>query len=237
MSLPQSIKIFLKQLPIKNMKGDEIFAAIVFFLAGGKKDVEILIGNVKKNWSKTLIGKTYNSGFAYRAQGFVDSRGKGTICLTGEGVEFVESLGGVASTHATGLVVFAKGSTHSFDKFLRTLFKNSKKDVYVVDAYVSGNIFDNLLDEVSKTVPIKFLYGNDLGGFAAKSTRFAKEYSFIAKENKQFHDRFVIVDSIGYIIGPSLKDAADKKPATVVILNSPDSKKLVELFANLWNEK
>lgn len=237
MSFPQNIKTFLKQLPLKNMKGEEVFTAIVFFLVAGEKNVEVQSKNVKNNWSKTLIEKAYNPGFAYRAQGRIDSCGKGKICLTNEGIEYIESLIETVPPSKTGLIVFKKGSTHSFDKFLRETFKKAKKNVDIVDTYVAGNIFDNLLDEVPKTTPIQFLYGNDTGGFITKSTRFATEFSFQKKENKQFHDRFLIVDGRGYIIGPSLKDAADKKPATLVILNDSDSRKLADLFSDLWNGK
>lgn len=237
MKLPQNIKTFLNQLPLKKMKGEEVFTAIVFFLAKGKKDAEIQIQNIKKNWSKTIIRKSYNSAFSNRAQGYVNPCGKGKICLTDEGIEYVDSLSQEIPASLTKLIIFSKGSTHSFDKFLRKVFKKAKKNVDIADTYVTGNIFDNLLDEIPKMVPLRFLYGNDNGGFVSKSQRFAKEYTFQSKESKQFHDRFVIVDDKGYIIGPSLKDAADKKPATLVVLSSIDSKKLSDLFSDLWTSK
>jgi len=234
MKLPQNIRTFLTQLPLKKMKGEEVFTVIVFFLANGKKDVEIQLQNVKKNWSKTIIRKSYNPAFSNRAQGYVNPCGKGKICITDEGIEYVDSLSQEIPTSLTKLIIFSKGSAHSFDKFLRKVFKKAKKNVDIADTYVMGNIFDNLLDEIPKVVPLRFLYGKDNGGFISKSKRFAKEYSFQSKESKQFHDRFVIVDGRGYIIGPSLKDAADKKPATVVAFNVEDSKKLIDLFTDIW---
>jgi len=92
MNLPQNIKTFLKQLPLKKMNGEEVFVAIVFFLVAGKKNIKIKSKNVKSNWSKTLIGKAYNSGFAHRAQGYTDSHDKGMICLTQEGLVLINSL-------------------------------------------------------------------------------------------------------------------------------------------------
>lgn len=237
MNLPQNIKTFLKQLPLKNMNGGEVFVAIVFFLAAGRKNVEVQNKDVKNNWSKTLIGKAHNPSFAHRAQGYVDSCGKGKICLTDEGIEYLESLIESARSSRTGLIIFKKRSSHSFDKFLRGIFKKAKKKVDIVDTYVDGNVFDNLLDEVSKSVPIQFLYGSDTGGFTSKSKRFAGEYNFNTKQSSQFHDRFILIDSKGYIIGPSLKNAADKKPATLVVLGDSDSKKLADLFLDLWGGK
>lgn len=237
MKLPQNIKSFLKQLPLEKMKGEEIFTAIAFFLAKGKRDTEIQIQDIRKNWRKVIIRKSYNSAFSYRAQGYVNPCGKGKVCLTDEGIEHIDSLGQEIPASLTKLIIFSKGSTHSFDKFLRKVFKKAKKNVDIADTYVAGNIFDNLLDETPKTVSIKFLYGNDNGGFVSKSERFAKEYTFQLKESKQFHDRFVIVDDRGYIVGPSLKDAADKKPAILIVLSTEDSKKLLALFSDLWTGK
>ncbi len=237
MKLPQNIKAFFNQLPLKKMKGEEIFTSIVFFLAKGEKEVEIQIQNVKKNWSKTTIQKLYNPAFSNRAQGYVNPCGKGKVCLTDEGIEYIDSLSQEILTSLTKLIIFSRGNTHSFDKFLREAFKKAKIKVNIADTYVAGNIFDNLLDQTPKTVPIKFLYGNDVGGFVSKSKNFAKEYNFQLKESKQFHDRFVIVDDRGYIVGSSLKDAADKKPTTLVVLSTADSKKLLALFSDLWTGK
>ena len=120
---------------------------------------------------------------------------------------------------------------------MRSVFKKATKNVDIADTYVAGNIFDNLLDEIPKTIPTRLLYGSDIGGFISKSKRFAREYNFQTKESRQFHDRFLIVDGKGYIVGPSLKDAADKKPATLVVLSDLDSKKLSDLFSDLWSGK
>lgn len=237
MNLPQNIKTFLGQFSLKDMSGEDIFIVMTFYIANGKKDIEVEIKDIKDKWSKTFLGKVYNSVFAYRAQGRIDPCGRGRVCLTNEGVEYVESFIRSISSSNPGLTIFKKGSAHSFDKFLRSIFKKAAKNVDIADTYVAGNIFDNLLDEIPDTVPIRFLYGNDVGGFVSKSVRFIKQYPFQQKESKQFHDRFIIVDGKGYIIGPSLKDAADKKPAVLVVLTDSDSKKLVDLFSDLWDGK
>lgn len=236
MDLPQNLKTFLKQFQLKTMSGNEIFVAIVFFLTQGK-NVEINIKEVIKNWSKTLLGKSFNSSFAHRAQGYINSCGRGKICLTNEGIAYIESLLCQTPSVHTTLVIFKNKNTHSFDKFLRNIFKKASKGVEIADTYVSGVIFDNLLDEISNKIPIRFLYDKDTGGFVNRAKRFTKEFSFCIKKSNSFHDRFLIVDGKGYILGPSLKDAADKKPATLVILGKDDSKKLEDLFLNFWNDK
>lgn len=237
MELPQNITTFLKGLPLKNMRGEDIFVAIAFFLAGGSGDVEVVVRAVESNWSKGLIGKKYNSAYPTRAKGRIHSTGPGRFTLTKEeGIPYIQGIIGEIPAHVTTLVVYQAGNAHSFDKFLRGVLQKAAVNVDIADTYVAGGLFDTLLDEIPKTIPINFVYGNDVGGFVARAGRFAAQYKIQIKESKQFHDRFLIVDGKGYVIGPSLKDAADKKPATVVVLNSHDSKKLISLFDEIWKK-
>lgn len=234
MDLPQNLTAFLKSLPIKTMSGNKIIVAIVYFLAKGNLSAEIETNTVKKSWSKTLLGKKYNDSFMHRALGYIHSCAKGKICLTQEGVDYINDFVQSVQNENTSLKIFSNNNSHSFDKFIRNLFKKASKTVDIADGYVSGAIFDNLLDEVPKNVTIRFLFGKDTGGFTQRANRFAKEYEFEKKQSNNFHDRFIIIDGIGYIIGPSLKDAADKKPASLVSLNKNDSVKLIKLFTCLW---
>lgn len=237
MELPKDIVTFLKRLPLKDMCGEDVFVAITFFLSKGSCEVEVGISEIENNWSKSVIGKKYNSGYSARAKGRTHSLGSGQWVLTEEGVSYVQKLVGEIPAFETTLLIFKQGNAHSFDKSLRSILKKAVQSVDLADTYVVGALFDTLLDKIPSTVPIRFAYGNDKGDFVAHGARFAKQYNFVAKELKQFHDRFLIVDGKGYIVGPSLKDAADKKAATLVALNATDSKKLIDLFSDIWNGK
>lgn len=234
MHLPTNIKTFLSALPIKSMRGEDEFVAIAYFLANGESGKEVTTAAIQKAWSKSLLGKAYNSAYSTRAQGRVNPCGTGKVCLTDEGIAYVEGLFGSIPSVGTSLVVFKKKNAHSFDKLLRETLGKATSNVDIADTYVSGKLFDTLLDEIPQSVPIRFVYQNDTGGFAQRSTRFSQQYDFTTKQSAEFHDRFLIVDGRGYIIGPSLKDAADKKPATLVALGQEDSKKLIGLFNDIW---
>lgn len=71
MQLPQNITTFLKQLPLKEMNGADIFVAIVFYLTGGEAKINVAVKQVQKHWSKGVIGSSYNSSFMARAKGRV----------------------------------------------------------------------------------------------------------------------------------------------------------------------
>jgi hypothetical protein len=235
MRLPTNIKTFLSSLPaVKSMRGEDQFVAIAYFLANGESGREVATIAIQKAWSKGLLGKGYNSAYSTRAQGRINPCGTGKVCLTDEGTTYVEGLFGSIPSVGTSLVVFKKKNAHSFDKLLREILGKASTNVDIADTYVSGKLFDTLLDEIPQPVPIRFVYQNDTGGFVQRSTRFSQQYDFTARQSMEFHDRFLIVDGKGYIIGPSLKDAADKKPATLVTLGHDDSKKLVELFGDIW---
>lgn len=136
----------------------------------------------------------------------------------------------------TNLLIFKPGSTHSFDRFLRDALQQATGQVSIADTYVAGGLFDTLLEEVPTTIPIRFVYRQDTGGFATRASRFAKQYDFSVRVSQNFHDRFLAIDGRGYLVGPSLKDAADKKPATVVALNTADSQRLLVLFEDIWKK-
>ena len=234
MKLPQSIKTFLSSLPIREMRGSDKVVAVTFFLAKGSKE-PVRIQEIKKEWSKTVFGITFNDSYVNGALGRIHRSSRGMVALTDEGISYIERQVGLVPSQETALIVFKKRSGHTFDKFIRNTFKESSKSVDIADTYVSGQLFDRLLDEIPTTTPIRFLYGHDKGGFVARSGRFQDEYNLKVKNSQDFHDRFLIVDGKGYIIGPSLKDAADKKPATVVSLDKEDSQKLKTLFEDLWS--
>ncbi len=218
------------------MRGHDLFVAIAYFLSKGNKTIEISSKEIEQHWSRTLLRKSYNSGYAIRARGAIHSIGPGKVVLTDEGISQVEHLLGLFSSTETTFKLFRNRNTHSIDRFLRDIFKKAAVSVELADTYVSGALFDTLLDEIPSNVAIRFAYGKDVGGFIARASRFAVQYNFQAKESKKFHDRFFIVDGRGYVIGPSLKDAADKKPAILIALSPEASTEIANLFKEIWND-
>ena len=125
MDLPKNIVTFLKGLPLKDMRGEDVFVAIAFFISGGSCDIEIEIKAVKNSWQKSVTGKKYNSAFSARAQGRIHPTDVGQFVLTEEGASYIQELMGRIPTFATTLLVFKQGNAHSFDKFLRGIFKKA----------------------------------------------------------------------------------------------------------------
>jgi len=241
MNFSKNLKAFLNVLPLKELSGQQIFLAIAAHCVGGDTSREINVTDVRRCWPKALVRKSYNPTYYSRAQqdGWVDPVRQGIFLVNDDGLQHltdISSLGkGVASPSNGQLYIFEKKSTHSFDKFLRGIFAKTKTKVFVADSWVDETIFDNVLDSIPKVVDIKLIYGQKRGTFDSRVVRFKKEYSkFISKKYSDLHDRFLIIDDIGYILGPSIKDAASNSPALVVGLSKKDSAVLTKFFQSLW---
>lgn len=248
MNFNQNVKAFLKTLRLAQMNGHQKFLAVASLSSRGKADVEVGTRQVRDQWSKSLLGQRYNPVFYERAQreGWVDpAPGKrAAFTVNQTGLDHLSALAKLDNeltsgelTKSGGLVIVNRKATHTFDKYLRKIFSNAKSEVLIADAWVDETIFDTVLDVIPKTVPIKLLYDRAVGTFAARAARFSTQYpQFAFKRYKRLHDRFMVVDNSGYVLGPSIKDAASNSPAIVVELD-PNAKHLLRSFFNeLWQK-
>jgi hypothetical protein len=248
MNFALNLKAFLKTLRLREMSGHQKFLAVAALNSKGKPDVELATRDVQDQWPKSLLEQKYNPVFYERAQqeGWVDrvARKKGTFTINEPGLDHLSALAkldGMATTgdlkKTGGLVVVNRKATHSFDKYLRGIFADAKVEVLIADAYVDETIFDTVLDVIPKTIPIKLLYDRAQGTFAAKAVRFSKQWTqFASKRYKHLHDRFMVVDNAGYVLGPSIKDAASNSPAIVVELDPNEKRLLKNFFNELWQK-
>lgn len=228
------------------MTGRQKFLAVATYLSGGDVSAAIRTADVVGAWRRTeLAGTKYNPAQYSGAQkeGWVnpEPQRRGTFCVTEEGVAQIRALAGstaVASSGTTGLQVFEPRTTHTFDNFLRSIFATAQREILIIDPYVDETIFDTVLMEASKQVSMKLLYSNDRsrGAFLTRARRFQREYpKFESRKTNGIHDRLIVVDDRVYILGPSLKDAATRAPATVGCFGEPaDLRRAKKLFRNLW---
>jgi hypothetical protein len=243
MDFAKNAKAFLLDLPLTKMTGHQKFLAVAALVANGKTEVEVSTSQVKIRWLKSVLGVEYNPAFYDRAQseGWVNSVAskKGALHVTDSGLE---NLGALVPDITPGdlkksgsLVIVNRKATHTFDKFLRQTLAASKTQVLIADSWVDDTIFDTVLDVIPASNKIKLIFAQDRGTFDARAKRFSQQYpNFAAKRYKHLHDRFMIVDDVGYILGPSIKDAASNSPALVVVLAQKEKTLLQSFFNDLW---
>jgi hypothetical protein len=243
MDFAQNLKAFLKQLPLRKMSGHQKFIAVAAFCVKGSLNAEISTNEVQKLWRKSLLTISFNSIFYHRAQaaGWADPLPKhGRFHLTEAGIDNLDALMPEFTskdlTKSGSLAIFGKKATHSFDKFLRTTFAATRKQVLIADSWVDGTIFDTVLDVIPKDCNFRLLYAQSRDRFEEKARRFAQQYpKYSHKRYKHLHDRFIIVDESAYIVGPSIKDAASHSPAIVVSLGTKEKNALQQFFHELWS--
>jgi hypothetical protein len=243
-----NLKAFLRTLRLTDMSGHQKFLAVAALNSKGRPGVELATRGVQDQWLKSLMGQEYNPVFYERAQrqGWIDRivERKGAFSINQPGFDHLAALeksDGIATTgdlqKAGGLVVVNRKATHSFDKYLRNIFAAAKTEVLIADAYVDETIFDTVLDMIPQTVPIRLLYSRAVGTFTAKAIRFSKQWTqFASKKYKHLHDRLMAIDNAGYVLGPSIKDAASNSPAVVVELDSNETRLLKNFFNDLWQK-
>jgi hypothetical protein len=136
-----------------------------------------------------------------------------------------------------GLVVINRKGTHTFDKYLRGILASGKSEVLIADSWVDQTTFDNALDVVPKSIPFKLIYAEARGTFDQRASRFSTEFTnFQYRRYKPLHDRFIVVDDRGFMLGPSIKDAASESPALVVEMESKEKRLLRAFFEELWQK-
>jgi hypothetical protein len=243
-----NLKAFLKTLRLAEMSGHQKFLAVAVPNCHGNPGVELATRDVQAQWLKSLMGQEYNPVFYERAQqeGWVNriAEKKGAFTVTQAGLDHLGALeksDGIAATgdlqKAGGLVIVNRKATHSFDKYIRKIFVAARTEVLIADPYVDETIFDTVLDVIPQTIPMKLLYGRALGTFGAKAVRFSKQWTqFSSRKYKHLHDRFIVVDNAGYVLGPSIKDAAFNSPALVVELDPNEKRLLRNFFNELWQK-
>lgn len=237
-----SPRAFLGQFTAKDMTAKEKFLAVSASISDGQTLTELSLVKVRKAWLKKILSIMYDNSYYHQAQveGWVKPHGRGKFSITDKGYSHLDDIAitntlSNNSKGSTKLYVFELGKTHTFDKFLRSVFAGTNKEIRIADSYVDETIFDNLLDQIPDSAEIYLIYRKKQGSFDARIKRFSTQYSkFMVKNYSQLHDRFLIVDDTGYIIGPSLKDAARKSPALVVELNQKDTKSLRSFFDQIW---
>lgn len=239
-----NIKAELNKLPLKKMNGQQKFVAVAYVIYLDNKKTPLDTSLIKKNWIKSILKNKYNDGYYDRAQKDdlvdPDSNKKGCFIISDEGIKFMESFNEGADgkqIRKTGkLIIVNKDGAYSFDKFLRDRLSKAKNNVLIVDPYFEEVLFDRILGTIDKNIVIKIIHSNGKSTVKDNAKRFSCEYKkFQHKINTNIHDRFLIIDdNNGFILGPSIKDAADKNPALIVALDQTETHFLKTFFDDLW---
>lgn len=240
-----SIKAFQENLPTKKMIGEEKFLALSVFYSKGLTSQVVKTSSVRSGWYKSCLGIGFNSSYYDRAErnGWVfPTGGKGEYFVTDAGFKRYMEIVGIKELNISeirnkgDLFIVNKKGVFSFDTLLGIIFNSAKKFVNVVDSYVDDSIIRDHLSKIDANINVKVIYTNDNNSSfepLAKKYR-SQNQRFEYKKRNDLHDRFIVVDDVGYVLGPSIKDAAMKSPAIVVGLTKEETTLLDSFFRELW---
>lgn len=120
--------------------------------------------------------------------------------------------GGVIRPSSTTVaeLFFPTGSEHDAYVRLREIIQSAKSSVTIVDPYVDTSIL-MVLGTSQACLDIRILTHKLAADFTLESQKFVQQHkpkSFEVRRTREFHDRFIILDSSRcYHVGASIKDA------------------------------
>lgn len=235
---------FLHKLPLKRMSGQEKLLAMVGHATKGVIGGTVALAEISDTWRKSILTSSYSATFYARAQekGWIDPAGLGLCRLTAIGKSHLDSLLGAGAPVATKfqktsgkLSIIERKGTFTAEKILSQRFSSAKCELLVADSYVDRSTLEVILNGTSDAVIIKVLHGNEAPEFVAAAAKWRNQFSKLeVRRQKHLHDRFFLVDNKGFILGPSIKDAASNHPALLVELGGEESVLLESFFRELW---
>ncbi len=236
---------FIKFLRDKNPSHAEKVLFVTASLSKGIVGEPVRVGIIKQRWPKTLFAVTYHSKYVQECEdsGWIERPQTGQYALTDEGMAHLNELiypintaTALPLSNSTELLVFSAKQAHDFDSLIRKALAAATAYVMIADSYVDDTIFDTLLGVIPSLVRIDLMYNNGATAtFHARAKRFKVQYpGFNYGHYPKLHDRYIVIDGIGFVVGPSLKDATVNAPAIVVRIDSEQSKRLTTSFTNIY---
>jgi hypothetical protein len=119
---------------------------------------------------------------------------------------------------------FGPGAAYDFLKSLKDVLKIAVSDLFIIDPYIDGDIFDTYISDLDSRVSARILTDKFPPSLKPAVAAFRSQHSIQldVRASKAIHDRVVFVDrSACWVLGQSVKDAARRKPTYLAPL-SPD---------------
>lgn len=127
------------------------------------------------------------------------------------------------------------GEEYEAKKTIWSIMKMASIKLSIVDVYLDGSIFD-YLESLDPSIEMKLLTANRKPIFKTLYIPFAKKRGNIeARESKDCHDRFIIIDeSVIYHLGASINYAGHKAFMINKIEDEEEKKKFTNDFTTWW---
>jgi len=112
--------------------------------------------------------------------------------------------------------VYEPGQEYEFYKGMKTILGVATQELFVIDPYLSREIFETYADSIPRTVKFRLLGTNIPSDVAMLAKKYVTGGNFQLRGSTAIHDRVIFADNRVWVIGQSLKDAAKKRPTYIV---------------------
>lgn len=139
----------------------------------------------------------------------------------------VEDIKEIVNRNILDSIIIYEGDSFDGFSFINDLIKKAIKSVIIIDGYADDSIFDFLIG--SKKGIKKVVICHKANRISKEIlNRFEKEYGpIVIKEDKTYHDRFLIIDNEVYLIGTSL-NSIGYKTSSVIKCNQFNIKDIIK---------
>jgi hypothetical protein len=151
---------------------------------------------------------------------------------------FSPLLAGIHESAVGREVFFEKGSAHDAYVHIRGILQNARADLFLIDPYMDGSIYQLLGSLSPARLSVKILTSKAPADFKLEATKFVKQHNPFAldiRAARDFHDRFVILDNAKvYLLGASIKDAGNKGFTIVPLEDVATTQFLLDHANQVW---
>jgi hypothetical protein len=112
--------------------------------------------------------------------------------------------------------VYDPGQEYEFYLDVKAIVSLAKQELFVIDPYLSREIFDTYASAIPRTVHFRLLGANVPTDVQTHAQKYASGGNFEFRATNAIHDRAIFADYRVWVCGQSLKDAAKKKPTYIV---------------------
>jgi hypothetical protein len=133
---------------------------------------------------------------------------------------------------------FGPGAVYDFFKALSGVIASATKSLLIVDPYMDNTIFDTYLASAKPGVTARLLIMKQAANVRAAAEAFKQQHHAVIDVRKSIniHDRLVFVDgSECWVLGQSIKDAADEKPTYLAPLSSDVCQLKLDHYEDIWS--
>lgn len=127
---------------------------------------------------------------------------------------------------------YSAGDEYDFYRDLKNIVSWAQRSVFIIDPYLDENTFDLYVERAAPAVEVRMLTDKASSTLVTVAGKFARRGKFQLRRSSDTHDRHIFVDDRGWVIGQSIKQAAQKKPTYIVELHDPSQ--LRGIYENIW---